>query len=480
MVFTKNRASITHSDFLRSSLDTTGRGVSSDEVITWIRQRNGEIGVEVNPIPLASMAKWKTEADTGNLVHESGKFFSIEGVSVKTSMGEVKAWSQPIIHQPEVGILGLLARKIDGVYHFLIQAKIEPGNVNCVQLSPTLQATRSNFTRAHQGKAPHFLDYFQNEAHRALVDLLQSEQGARFFRKRNRNMIIEVNDSVPDHEDFRWLTLGQIKKLMEQPNLVNMDTRTVLSGVAYGSLSEQAANSLKVLAPFAMDGFGEAVFLSHVVDDQALHRHEEIMSWLVGLKATYDVQSNLIPLAQVEGWTRDEMRIRHEEGKYFEVIGVDVAITNREVSRWCQPLIKPVQEGICALVAKKIDGALHFLLQAKLEAGNLDIVELAPTVQCITGNYRPGKNEYQVPYLDYVLQATPSQIRHDVLLSEEGGRFFHSQNRYMVIEAGANFPDQLPDNYCWMTLNQIMRFMYFNNFLNIEVRSLISMLSLTS
>ena len=474
----KNQASITHADFLRSSLDTTGRCISSDEVIAWIAQRNREVGVEVNSIPLDSMAKWKTDPGTGNLMHDSGKFFSIEGVQVQTTMGDVKAWSQPIIHQPEVGILGFLARKIDGVYHFLIQAKIEPGNVNCVQLSPTLQATRSNFTRAHQGKAPQFLDYFQDESRDVLVDLLQSEQGGRFFRKRNRNMIIEADESVPDHADFRWLTLGQIKKLMELPNLVNMDTRTVLSGISYGSVSKQAANSLKVLAPYAMGGFGEAVFLSHVVDDQALHRHEEIMSWLVGLKATYDVQSNLIPLFQVENWTRDAMSIRHEDGKYFEVVGVDVAITNREVSRWCQPLIKPVQEGICALVAKKFDGTLHFLLQAKLEAGNLDIVELAPTVQCITGNYRPGQNEYQVPFLEHVLQAHPSQIRHDVILSEEGGRFFHSQNRYMVIEAGADFPEQLPNNYCWMTLNQIMRFMVFNNFLNIEVRSLISMLSL--
>lgn len=34
---------------------------------------------------------------------------------------------------------------------------------------------------------------------------------------------------------------------------------------------------------------------------------------------------------------------------------------------------------------KKINGVYHFLVQAKLECGNFDVMELAPTVQCLTG-----------------------------------------------------------------------------------------------
>ena len=34
-----------------------------------------------------------------------------------------------------------------------MQAKVEPGNINSIQLSPTLQATRSNYTKAHGGIA---------------------------------------------------------------------------------------------------------------------------------------------------------------------------------------------------------------------------------------------------------------------------------------------------------------------------------------
>ena len=46
--------------------------------------------------------------------------------------------------------------------------------------------------------------------------------------KRNRNIIVETRDDVPLHDDFHWLTLGQIKALMQEPHTVNMDTRTVI------------------------------------------------------------------------------------------------------------------------------------------------------------------------------------------------------------------------------------------------------------
>ena len=102
------------------------------------------------------MSKWKL--DSKKISHKSGKFFSICGVKIETNWGGV--WSQPIIHQPEIGILGIISKKLIIKYIFLLQAKIEPGNINKVQLSPTLQATKSNYTKVHGGKSPNYLNYF--------------------------------------------------------------------------------------------------------------------------------------------------------------------------------------------------------------------------------------------------------------------------------------------------------------------------------
>ena len=93
-----------------------------------------------------------------------------------------------------------------------MQAKIEPGNINLVQLSPTLQATRSNYTCVHKGKKPLYLDYFTGEKNvYVLVDQLQSEQGARFLHKRNRNIIVEVpeNEDLEVYNNFIWVSSGK-------------------------------------------------------------------------------------------------------------------------------------------------------------------------------------------------------------------------------------------------------------------------------
>jgi len=115
-----------------------------------------------------------------------------------------------------------------------MQAKIEPGNINKVQVSPTIQATKSNFMQKHGGKKPAYLEYFINAApSEIMVDQLQSEQSSRFYKKRNRNVILIVDEPISESTTHKWMTLGQIKKLMRYDNLVNMDTRTVLSCIPF-------------------------------------------------------------------------------------------------------------------------------------------------------------------------------------------------------------------------------------------------------
>ena len=103
-------------------------------------------------------------------------------------------------------------------------------------------------------------------------------------------------------------------------------------------------------------------------------------------------------------------------------------------------------------------------------------MELAPTVQCLTGNVY-AENTIKPAFAEYVLNAPKEQIVFDTLQSEEGGRFYKEQNRNMIIEVGEDFPRELPECYTWMTLRQIYKFLRFNNYLNIQARSLISALS---
>lgn len=464
--------------FLKSALTTENTMMPSEDFLAWMKAKNEQVHVKINQIPFSEMRLWHFDGNTGNLVHQSGKFFSIEGIRVKTNWGKVSEWEQPIINQPEVGFLGIITKKFDGILYFLMQAKIEPGNLNVVQLSPTLQATRSNYSQVHKGKRPLYLEYFNSEKPvKILLDQLQSEQGARFLRKRNRNIIVEIeeNEKIEVFENFCWLTLGQIKSFLQYDNLVNMDTRTVISGIPFGEYPPDVLDFYETLKFTNESKHRENGLLISMLDDRRhLHNVDEIISWMTRQKAFYDLEVERIPLKTVKDWVISEDEIYHQNRKYFSVIGVNVEIGNREVQSWDQPLIKAAQEGIIAFIVKKINGIYHFLVQAKLEAGNFDIIELAPTVQCLTGNYRKGQNEYDVMFLDEALNARPEQIWFSSYQSEEGGRFFKEQNKNMIIEAEENFPMEVPENYIWMTLNQLKVFIKYNNYLNIAARSLIA------
>jgi oxidase EvaA len=454
---------------IRSLLTNKNPFNSTEEIKEWIEKRNREVEVKVEKIPFAEMRCWHSEED-GSIRHDTGKFFSIVGIDVQTDYGDNHHWRQPIILQPEVGYLGILTKVIDGVLYCLMQAKIEPGNVNCVQISPTLQATKSNYSRVHEGKSPHYLEYFVNaKPENIILDQLQSEQGARFMRKRNRNIIIKVDEDVPVLEDFRWMTLGQIKELMHYDNMVNMDTRTVLSGLKISDYITPLDGMR------GMSQFGKDMILSATTNHAYISTRDHL-SWLTNLKARYDLFVNFCPINEILDWKKTETEIVRDDKRFFKVIGVNVMISNREVSSWCQPLVEPMQQGLCAFIIRKINGVYHFLVQAKLECGNFDVLELAPTVQCLTGNI-PEDVAQQPEFYQYLMNARKEQIIFDVLQSEEGGRFYKEQNRNMIVEVGDDFPLDLPERYTWMTLRQIFKFLRFNNYLNIQARSLISALS---
>ncbi len=467
----------TELDFLKSALTLENPLMPTENFLAWMDEKKKAVKVDIEQIRFSEMDHWGFAADS-NLRHSSGKFFSIEGIEIDTSWGNVNQWSQPIINQPEIGFLGIITKKINGILHFLMQAKIEPGNINFVQLSPTLQATKSNYTKVHKGRAPLYLEYFRGEKSgqtRVLLDQLQSEQGARFLKKRNRNIIIEVAGDIEVYDNFCWLTLGQIKEALRYDNIINMDTRTVISGIPIGSYPTEVIRLYETLLSTEKN-YPTSLLTSFLDEERSLHRIEEIISWITRQKSEYELEVKSIPLKEVQRWVRDDMAIYHEDQKYFSVIPVRATISNREVTSWTQPLVKSAQEGIIAFIIKKIKGVYHFLVQAKLEAGNFDIVELAPTVQCLTGNYRESNGP---PFIHNVLNAPPEQVRYDTLQSEEGGRFYREQNRNIIVEVNEDFPLEVPSNYMWITLNQLNTFIMFNNYLNIQARSLLSSISFT-
>ena len=199
-------------------------------ILTWLKERQASYPVTVEEVGINKLQGWKADSVSGNIEHESGKFFSIIGVKVTGAADrEVPSWSQPMLKQEEVGISGVLMQKKEGVMHYLFYAKFEPGNVNHVQISPALQVSEGNLSLAHKGKRPRLAEYFDGTKGRLITSVTGVEDGGRFYHKVNRSMLVEVPESeaVPITEDYIWLTLPQIKKLLRVDTIVNSLARNV-------------------------------------------------------------------------------------------------------------------------------------------------------------------------------------------------------------------------------------------------------------
>ncbi|MEV0804791.1 NDP-hexose 2,3-dehydratase family protein [Micromonospora sp. NPDC050200] len=432
----------------------------------WLAERALSRKHRVDLIALDDLDGWSADPETGNLGHRSGRFYTIEGLEVVTGHRHNPTWSQPIILQPEIGILGILVKEFNGVLHCLMQAKMEPGNVNGIQLSPTVQATPSNYTRVHQGNAIPYLEHFITAGRgRVVADTLQSEQGAWFLQKRNRNMIVEVTEDVPVLDGFCWLTVGQLHELLAVENLVNMDTRSVMSIIPLATPIDRPSLLNE-------DSFRGALLRSLSTRPDPNDATGNLVSWFTDVKSRRTLRRRPIPLHQTKGWLRTSDRIHHEDERYFSVVGVRVEADDREVTSWSQPMIAPASRGVLALLTRQVNGVLHALVQAHTQAGTFDVVEMAPTVQCSPENYDEGRP----PFLDYVLSAPASQIRFDVVHSEEGGRFFQAENRCLIIEVDDAFPTDVPDGYVWATISQLTDLTRHGHYFNVEARCLLTCL----
>lgn len=435
---------------------------TTEELLDWIRERNETLDVKIDRIGLSECRPWYYDESEGCIRNESRSFFQIYGL--KQYRNDALISEQPVIVQDEIGFLGIITRKIEGTWHYLMQAKIEPGNVNVVQLSPTLQATKSNFTRAHGGRTPDYLDYFLNmNPDDILVDQIQSEQSSRFLKKRNRNVILCVKEDIPETDSHKWMTLKQIKEFMHYDNLVNMDTRTVLSCIPYVLLKQDADVPFRNKPYF----YKTAWTMNRKVIASLYHEINDI-------KMLGGYRSKLADLSSLSTWKMNDDGIICTEDNPYSVIFCDINIEGREVTHWKQPLFASNGKAVFGLICSDDDGVLKFLVKIRPEAGCFDTVEIGPTVQ--NEFYHSGyRIEDPVEELFFDRLNSGRDVIIDCILSEEGGRFYQEENRNVIMYVDRKDITGIPKEYVWSDYGTLNILTQINNCLNIQLRNLLSL-----
>ena len=457
-------------DIIESWANTQGTASTMAEIEDWLAFRSKSLQVNIQQVDFSYNGFWFYDEKTGYIRNKSRSFFQVAGYQEIEDDHIVR--EQPVILQPEIGYLGIICKKIDGVLNFLMQAKIEPGNVNTIQLSPTVQATKSNFTRMHGGKAPAYLSYFENSArYPIIVDQVQSEQASRFYKKRNRNIIILVDEDIKVIPSHKWMTLGQIKELMKHDNVVNMDTRTVLSGIPFDIDLLEDGELQRIEERFADKALFASMFGPRKSD--TLHR---VFNKLNDVKMFLPATHRLVPLKSMKSWELRPREIACRTPFDYRVIYCRIEIEEREVQYWEQPLVAANGVMVLGLFSRVRDGVREFLVRIRHEIGSFDCAEVSPSIQLEPTSPKLETDAVEALFLSKLERG--DGVLCSVLLSEEGGRFYHEQNRNAIIEVGDDELGALPDGYFWVDYRTLNDMVQYSNCLNIQLRNLLTLLQL--
>ena len=404
-----------------------------NKLIDWLQKQKRINKLKIQKKNINHLKDWIFKKNS--IFHKSNNFFSIKPFVFEK---ENKKIFQPLIIQKEEGILGIIKQKKQGKDFYLLQSKIEPGNINGVQLSPTVQATKSNYLRKHGGKKTLFLDYFteKNKNLKIISKKKLSEQGSRFLDKKNWNILLEANKiSIPKKKNYCWLTKDEIKYFINKKNVINMDTISVLSSVIKKNTIEKKLSSNKYLDTKLKKYSKKSKFKTSRIN------FKNLKNWKISKNSVFDLNK-----------------------RFFSIFFIDVIANLREVKKWEQPIISDHFSSLNGFLVTNLDNTIHYLLRITFEPG---FNQPKYTSTIFEKNFLL-KSKKNIRYKSFF---SKKNCLMNVINSDEGGRFLKNQTRNMIAEIKNYKKVKLNENFIWASHNQVIDLINQNK-MTIEARNL--------
>ena len=390
---------------IKNSLETLdSEFISLNELINFYKDTLDSSSLSINEIGLSELDDWGFDND-GSFSHKSGRFFSVNSVECRNEVSM-------ILSQPEVGLLCSFMTIVDKTAYFLIQFKEEPGNINKVQLSPTIQATKSNYSKVHGGSLPNYWEeYIKYNTDSTLVSFNLPEQGTRYWQKYNNNKIV-LTPFIEEKYNYKWLTLGQILEFKKYDNSINSCLRSCLSLIY--ELYDKKENA------------------------------EKINSLKKNLQSI-DTISDSNNLKNVKGFYQkktDSLKV-HNNLDNFEIVGVEVSTKHREVPSWSQPIVLESKKQQYFLFTINQNGETQYIWSIDREPGYKKGFAIGPTLKNISfkNNFEQKLNCFK-----------KYNVNQQFTMSEEGGRFLNFEVEHVISEINEN--DFNHKNFEFLVLNK--------------------------
>jgi len=429
--------------------------------LAWIASERRRQNFGVADIALVDSQEWVIV--DGVVRHNTGRFFEIHGLEWTDPTGS--GVSAPFVNQPEVGILGIAVKQRDDGLLVLLDAKFEPGNVHGVDVAPSFQATKSNFEKAHGGAAPALSELFLTSSNWH-SNVRQSEQGTRFVKKWNDNVIVRVDEDWDIAPTMRWCTLEDLRVILQTSHTLNTDARSVIATSDWNlwkSPTVRHAESEKVRMAHALrETLAEPIrsdlkeFVTHVLADWQ-DRHEFF--------------SRAVALSTNEGRMRVESQYVSAGIAMSHLL---VTTDSRERSHWDQPLISnPESSEEILLCAFDDEDVPRFFFTPTTEVGLADAQFGNSASTPDPGRAHPLK----ISDPAFVSLLRESTTLSSITQSDEGGRFNRQLVTYTLAQIkNIGLASEIESMGVWLSAAEVSQLARQSGFFTNEARTAISLI----
>lgn len=412
----------------------------------------------VRRIHLDNCEPWRVEG--GILARPDKRFFS--GFLTKS-----QAW----ILQPEIGVLGFVITETPTHKKVLLQLKEEPGNKALTQIAPTVQATRSNWEQVHRGAAQPYIEYFNDGEGTKLNSVLNSEQGSRFWRKRNENSLVSVNRELMGSSNHKWFPILELRSALSESFQVNTDSRSVLASSDWRLFEIQDSPAADRDHPL-MTELRLSISESRCAPDVPLSLLHSYRSRIMGTTNPGSLLESRSSPREAFEWGIGETS--------FRFYAVEAPF--REVAEWKQPLFVSRNAFGHQLVISKIDGHFKVLTKIVAEQGLYLQAEFGPS---ISSRVLPAESHKPGPESDLLgILEDFGEVLREIDQSDEGGRFFEEISNYRLVWIEPHH--LMSDNqirrkatgpsYAWVSLGELNQLCSTSMATTNELRTLCSLL----
>lgn len=196
---------------------------------------------------------------------------------------------------------------------------------------------------------------------------------------------------------------------------------------------------------------------------------EGLRAFIQKIKEYSEYQIQEVKLASQDSWGILDGVLSHKSKGFFQVVGLE-----KEDDLQIQHLIlyQP-QSALTGLIFHQLENEIFILLQARVEPGNTGIIQYGPTIQSTPANYLKLHGGKATSYISYFTSfglganLITHSMQHDL-----GKRYYQKSKTHHYIKVDSFI--ETDENMIWASLKDIISLSLEDNFLNADLRSLLS------